>query len=276
MENMEINPKSIEEYSELLGGLKRIHLKLITKIIDLIHDKIDLDSSVNYITIDEDEAEGRGFSVEDLRNIYIRLSSKKFEVFPVPDKANPVYKVFNLPNPVTGKSKLDTKGTNCIGIGRFPIDDSRSNNFNNFDVAIDNRIRSLKISEKIKSGNTNEQKEPIFDPLNRIIYFGQISHSFHGSDEKQRLSLFKLLWDKRKVIKGTKLKREGTSTPPETVAANLKIVSDAQSYKKKQNNVIKERFRNFLKSINSDFRKKGLPIRISQRGGILINVLLKG
>lgn len=268
--------RSKEEYRDELSKFKRIQLKRVATLMDFIRDKIDLLSmdDRNSITITEDEANKIiGFPIEDIKDIYLRLSTKHFEVFRASIKSNTIYQVFQLPNPLTGRSRINVKPSKCINILFFPKDDIRNNNFSNFLFALTNKIAATGIDiERVE--NMTIPKEPIFDALNRIIYFGAISHSFQGDKGEQRLRLFKLLWEKRRMSKGTTIKRKGEPTPPETVAVNIGIIDSAQSYNKPQNAEKREKFRNFLKSINNDFRKKKMPIIILQKGGVLLYIKL--
>lgn len=97
-------PKSIEQYEELLKGNLRVQLKEMNKIIDLLLDKRDMGFKIlitgmeNKLTINEDEVKGRGFSMDDIKDIYFRFSAKKFEVFVQSDYANPFYTQFLLPD----------------------------------------------------------------------------------------------------------------------------------------------------------------------------------
>lgn len=265
--------KTVEEFSDLLRRFQRAFLKRVSALVNFLWDKSELLVRQAYIIVNEEEAKNIGLTIEDVRDIYIRLSSKEFEVFRQSKSSNHIYNAFQYLDMITGKSNPRIKEAKSINIELFPIDDVRNNNFGNFISSLNNEVGNVTVLKNRLHG-TGHPKEPTFDPLNKVIHFGAIIHSFQESKNEKRLKLFKLLWDKREIRIGTKLKRRGSPMPPETIAVNLGMIESSQIYYRSHNVIIRERLTNFIKSMNSDFRKKGMPITIAQKGGVLFRVHL--
>ncbi|OGY40433.1 MAG: hypothetical protein A2570_01815 [Candidatus Brennerbacteria bacterium RIFOXYD1_FULL_41_16] len=268
-------PKTKEEYRDLLGEFKRVYLKRILKFINFLQDKLDLtDQRSGSVTISESELQSIDLLIDDVKDMYFRLSSRKFEVFQSAERVNPIYSNFILPNPMTKRNKtIDIKKDRSIDIGLFPKEDLRNDNFYNFVFSLQNEVNNLRLLPDHTHG-VKQAQEPMFDGLNKTIYYGSISHTFQGIGKGQRIEFFKLFWGDREVRRGSKIKRKGMPKPAETVAMNLNMISSSQLYKKPQYVDVREKFRNFLRSINNDFRKKKMPIVISQKGGVLISIRL--
>ncbi len=115
--------------------------------------------------------------------------------------------------------------------------------------------------------------EPKFDGVNGVIHFGNKIHSFQkGRADQKRLSLFKTLWDERMVIKNRKIKRKGRTFPAETVATRIELIDSAQVFYRAENIEKRKELRKLIKNLTTSLRRKGIPIRIKQRGGIQILV----
>lgn len=58
--------------------------------------------------------------------------------------------------------------------------------------------------------------------------------------------------------------------PPETIATRIEMVDSPHTFKR--NPEIKVKLRKLIKNLNTSLRRKGLPIRVKQKGGIQILV----
>src|SRR3989344_9676062 len=243
--------KSRENYVKLLKDIRRIQLKKMWKLIELLRDKKDLVAyKEDILTLSENEINNIDLSVEEVKDIYFDLSTKSFEVFPAPDKPDPTYIGFNLPNPTTSKSVPNNKTTTYVDIRLFSKNDLRSNNLRNFRMALQNKVFEDGDVEKLPVQHSNYEKEPTFDALNHTIYFGTKHHTFQkGGKNKKRIELFKLLWEDRRVIKNEKITKKGKPTPKETVATNIGIIESSQKYFEKQNMDIRNKFDGLIKGI---------------------------
>jgi len=117
------------------------------------------------------------------------------------------------------------------------------------------------------------KEEPIFDGLNRAIIFGHLIYTFQKSEEgKQRLLFFKELWDERMTIKNRLPKKQGQRLPAETVATKIGMVDSPHTYLQKFNAPMRQKFNLFIKNLNTNLRRKKLPVKIAKIGGIQIVV----
>lgn len=123
-----------------------------------------------------------------------------------------------------------------------------------------------------KPHTTREEVE--FDPLNGVISFGKISHSFQEKNkEKLRLRFLKATWNDKKVIKNGKEKAKGMPLPPGTVAARMELVDSKLDFDRNQQ--LKDKLDRLIKNLKTALRKKKLPITIRKEGGVQIVVEIK-
>src|SRR3989344_1133200 len=107
-----------------------------------------------------------------------------------------------------------------------------------------------------------------FDSLNGVVRFGDERLRFHRGERgnKPRLTLFKELWVLKKNIKNGKIKAEGRSFPPETLAVRLNMISGAGDFQR--NKQKQEQFYSLIKGINREIRNKNIPAVIERNNEI--------
>ena len=114
-----------------------------------------------------------------------------------------------------------------------------------------------------------------FDSLNGVVRFGDERLRFHRGERgnKPRLTLFKELWVLKKNIKNGKIKAEGRSFPPETLAVRLNMISGAGDFQR--NKQKQEQFYGLIKGINRELRNKNIPAVIERNNGVQLVITEK-
>lgn len=116
--------------------------------------------------------------------------------------------------------------------------------------------------------------KPRFDEFTKSIYFGNLVYSFQKNiQSNKRSDLFHELWGDRKIIENGKTIKNGFPHHAGTIAVRINIVSSAQSFY--LNRDAKLKLKILMKNLNTNLRRKGLPIKIISKGGIQIVVNIK-
>lgn len=114
----------------------------------------------------------------------------------------------------------------------------------------------------------NKKQKLAFNPQTGVIIFGDIIHKFQRGmrGEKDRILLFKKLWDEKRYIKNGVNKIVGKPLPPEFLAVQLNITENATTFNR--NTKAKNRFFGIIKGINRILKDKGFPAKIERQNGI--------
>jgi len=152
----------------------------------------------------------------------------------------------------------------------YEEDDFRGNNKEGdapryFDIALPlNFGKHLKeIYSEAKKQFVLEEAGAKFEFDNGVVRYGRATYSFHMNLKKKnsRLDLFKKLWDDRSHIQKGRIRHKGKLQQDSHLATILGITSEANSLSR--NKILHEEFYNIVKGINRDFRKNGIPAKIS-------------
>ena len=81
-------------------------------------------------------------------------------------------------------------------------------------------------------------------------------------DKNLRFKLFSNLWDK--------LKNEEETWPADSLAVQIELISSPQEFR--TNPAKKTEFYNLIKGINKGLADKGIPVKITRRGGIKLKI----
>lgn len=112
-----------------------------------------------------------------------------------------------------------------------------------------------------------------FSAQQKTLRYGDIIYSFQKARaDHKRFLLIKELWESRSLIGGGRAKRKGEKLPIETVAVRIGLIESAQIYFHKYNKENREKMRQLVKNINTDLRRKSIPMKIKLEGGIQIVV----
>ncbi|OGN14512.1 MAG: hypothetical protein A3G02_00395 [Candidatus Yanofskybacteria bacterium RIFCSPLOWO2_12_FULL_44_13b] len=135
------------------------------------------------------------------------------------------------------------------------------------------KIEAEEKSEPI--ANDNIKQKMSFNRQTGIIGFGDIIHKFQRGTrgEKDRILLFKKLWDERRYIKNGVEKVKGKTHPPEFLAVQLNITENATTFSR--NETAKNRFFGIIKGINRILKDKGFPAKIERKNGIQLVIIEK-
>jgi len=114
-----------------------------------------------------------------------------------------------------------------------------------------------------------------FDPLVGTLRCGEVIHAFQRGEkgEKERLILFKKLWEGRRFIKKGIEKIQGKSWPPAFLAAKLNITNDADTFS--HNEKARDKFFGIIKGINRILKDKKFPVHIERKNGIQLVIIEK-
>jgi len=112
-----------------------------------------------------------------------------------------------------------------------------------------------------------------FNALQRTLRYGDTIHSFQkGRADQTRFNLIKELWDKRALVENRNMKRKGEKTSVETIATRIEVADSSQTYFKKHNAGTRNKMAQLIKNLNTNLRRKGIPLKIKRAGGIQIVV----
>jgi hypothetical protein len=132
------------------------------------------------------------------------------------------------------------------------------------------------IEPNIPAGTPTLQKTKIeYDSQNAVLKYRDITHKFHrGADgQRKRLKLFGFLWTNRRYLKKGKEIIKGKPNPPEFLAVQLNITSDAITFNR--NKEAKIELFNLIKGLNKTLKEKGFPLRIKRKNGIQLVITEK-
>lgn len=131
-------------------------------------------------------------------------------------------------------------------------------------------------SKKLRQGVTDslhntEKGEVEFDAQHRTIHFGKTHYTFQkGRADQSRYNLFKELWKEKRVVRGEKVKSKGMPLQPGTVASRMEMVDGSHGFERNKAAVAK--LNALIKNLETNLRRKKIPIRIYKKGGIQIVV----
>ena len=78
--------------------------------------------------------------------------------------------------------------------------------------------------------------------------------------------MVKELWGLKKHVKNKKIKAEGKSLPPETLAVRLNMIDGAGDFQR--NKQKQDQFYGLIKGINRQSRDKNIPMHIERNNGV--------
>ena len=130
-----------------------------------------------------------------------------------------------------------------------------------------------KESEQLQHGEEStrqpyQDSKVRFDPLTGVIRYGDETIKFHRGERsnKPKFVLVKELWGLKKHVKNKKIKAEGKSLPPETLAVRLNMIDGAGDFQR--NKQKQDQFYGLIKGINRQSRDKNIPMHIERNNGV--------
>lgn len=125
--------------------------------------------------------------------------------------------------------------------------------------------------DKEKNGESTKhviEHKISFNSQTGVLRYGDITHSFHrgSSGQKEKLNLFRKLWDRKACYKKGILTIKGEAFPPESLAIQINLSTDALEFYR--NKRIREKFWGLIKSIDRMLREKKIPAKIIRKGGV--------
>ncbi|MDP3697880.1 MAG: hypothetical protein Q8R55_07835 [Candidatus Taylorbacteria bacterium] len=135
------------------------------------------------------------------------------------------------------------------------------------------KIEAEEIAEPAITSDVGQKTR--FNPQTGVISFGDIIHKFQRGTrgEKDRILLFKKLWDERRYVKNGVEKVKGKTHPPEFLAVQLNITENATTFSR--NKIAKNRFFGIIKGINRILKDKRFPAKIERKNGIQLVIIEK-
>jgi len=126
-----------------------------------------------------------------------------------------------------------------------------------------------------KNINNDIKHKITFNGQTGVIRFGDTIHKFQRGTrgDKDRISLFKRLWDEKKYFKNGVEKIKGKPFTPEFLAVQLNITENATTFSR--NEKAKNRFFGIIKGTNRILRDKGFPAKVERKSGIQLVIIEK-
>lgn len=116
------------------------------------------------------------------------------------------------------------------------------------------------------------KQKMIFNAQTGVIRSGESLHKFQrgAKGEKERILMFKKLWDKKRYVRRNIEKIKGEAFTPEFLAVQLNLTKDAFGYSR--NEKARNKLSGMIKGVNRILSDKEFPAHIEKKGGIQLVV----